>query len=315
MTIKLTNLPTPWCCEFMKSNTDEASLRYSDWLHLSYHLLWAYDEERNLNDAGKNPRHDARKRRVIDNYSNNAAWLVRRGWIEVEHNGQILRAEPGQWLIVKPTQRVQRLSDEIHILSVGFDAKWPDGRPILDKGLSCIFNAEDFPKLETEALKIVRVMKRIAPEAWNAKDHVTTFKNHILVQARLSGWLQTLIDTLAANEIFPDLLHNHDERVVRAIRILESQPLYESTKLDDLARTVGMSKSYFASSFKAYTGKTPANFRNDLRLDYAKRVLAVPHCRIKEVASDLGFNHLSQFSRWFKRYAGIAPRNYVSEKK
>ena len=42
--------------------------------------------------------------------SNNGAWLVREGWSEVVHDKKIYRAYPEQWLIVKPTDRIQRFA-------------------------------------------------------------------------------------------------------------------------------------------------------------------------------------------------------------
>ena len=110
----------------------KSSLQYGDWLHLSLHLLWGYDEDRSLS-SDEDPRPNSRKRREIDDYSNSGAWLVRRGWIEVEHDGVVTRAHPGEWLIVRPTRRVQRFSDKIHILSIAYEANWPDGRPLLDE--------------------------------------------------------------------------------------------------------------------------------------------------------------------------------------
>jgi len=289
-------------------------LHYRDWLHLSLHLLWSYDDERRLSST-KNSRKGVRLRRESHHYNHSSALLVRKGWVEVEHDGQLFRAEPGEWLIVKPTQRTQRLSDDVDLLSVAFEATWPDGRNLIGDGLSCVIPAENCPRLEKQAIEIARLMDRIAPETWNAKDEMTSYKSYLEVQASLAVWMKTLMRTLSERGIMPELLHSQDERVLRAVRILEAHPLNSSIKLEELAQRVGMSPNYLGSLFKQQLGKTPASFRNDVKLDYAKRMLNTPDVRSKEVAMDLGFMHLSQFSRWFKSSAMCTPRDYIRRQK
>ncbi len=154
-------------------------------------------------------------------------------------------------------------------------------------------------------------MDRIAPDTWNAKDEMTSYKNYLQVQASLAAWIGTLLFTLSEIGIMPELLHNQDERVLRAVRILEAHPLNSSIRLEELAQRVGMSANNLGSLFKQHLGKTPATFRNDIKLDYARRMLKTSDVRSKEVAVDLGFLHLSQFSRWFKSHAGYSPRDYI----
>ena len=295
---------------FMTNPSKIPQLHYRDWLHLSLHLLWSYDGSRALFNA-KDTKKGIVRRNVSDRYNQSSALLVRKGWIEIEHDGQIFRAEPGEWLIVKPTQRTQRLSDDLHLLSVAFEAIWPDGSHLISDGLSCTIPAENFPRLEKQAMRIAKLMDRIAPETWNAKDEMTSYTSYLEVQGSLAVWIKTLIQTLSEIGIMPKLLHSQDERVIQAVRILESHPLNSTIKLEELAQRVGMSPNYLGSLFKQQIGKTPAAFRNDIKLDYAKRMLSTPDIRSKEVAMDLGFIHLSQFSRWFKSHAMCTARDYI----
>jgi AraC-like DNA-binding protein/hemin uptake protein HemP len=294
----------------MPNSSEIPQLHYRDWLHLSLRLLWSYDDERRLT-SDQDARKGARRRGEYHKFKHSSALLVRSGWVEIEHDGQLFRAEPGEWIIIKPTERTQRLSDDVHLLSVAFEAVWPDGRPLLSDGLSCVIPANNCPCLEKQALQIARLMELISPDTWNAKDEMTSYDSYLLVQASLAAWIKTLLQTLSERGIMPELLHRQDERVLRAVRILEAHPLNASIKLKELAQRVGMSPNYLGSVFKQQIGKTPATFRNDVKLDYAKRRLSTPDIRSKEVAMDLGFIHLSQFSRWFKTYAMCTPRDFI----
>ena len=298
----------------MNTEVRTPELHYRDWLHLSLHLLWSYDEERKLS-LSENARKGIRRRSEYQEFAHNSALLVRKGWVEVEHDGQLLRAGPGEWLILKPTQRTQRLSDDVHLLSVAFEATWPDGRPLLMDGLSCLIPADRCPRLETQSLKIARLMDRIAPDAWNAKDSITSYAEYLDVQAQLAIWLKLLIDILGKIGIVPTMLHSSDARVMHAVRLLEAHPLHASINLEELASQVGVSPNYLGCIFKQHIGNTPATFRNNLKLDYAKRTLGTPDVRVKEVAMDLGFVHLSQFSRWFKLHTSTTPRDYANSRK
>ena len=62
---------------------------YRDWLNLNLHLLWCHDQPVS---KGKHP--DAPT--TFSEYSNSGAWLIRKGWARVEHDGVCYHAGPGQ---------------------------------------------------------------------------------------------------------------------------------------------------------------------------------------------------------------------------
>jgi hypothetical protein len=95
---------------------------------------------------------------------------VRKGWAKVEHAGKTYQAYPGQWLIVKPCSRIQTFSQDAVLLSVAFDARWPDGSHLFDEGLSLVINADEVPTLEKSALPMLKAMKSISPDTWDARN-------------------------------------------------------------------------------------------------------------------------------------------------
>lgn len=276
---------------------------YRDWLNLSFHLLWCYEEPL------------ARHARDVSIYKNNGAWLVRKGWAEVEHDGQTWRAGPGQWLIVKPTERIQRFSPDAKILSVAFDAQWPDGSSLVDDGLSIVLNAADYPALERYALVLVRSMKKVSTESWDARHQAVDFYGYMRLQARLSLWLTTLVSALQTAGIKLNIKQNIDERVMRAVRMIDGQSYAEPVDVDALAGQIGMSAVHLTRLFKEQLQITPVAYQNRLRIEQAKRYLHMPSARIKEIAIELGFFHLSHFSRWFKHHAGLSPRQFAKKVK
>lgn len=286
------------------SETPE-KLLYKDWLNLIIHLLWSYDHKV-IQDPG------AIGVRSYTEYTNNGAWLVRRGWAEVEVDGQTMRAEPGQWLIIKPGKRTQRFAAETWILSVAFDARWPDGGCLLDNGLSVVLDAAAYPKLEQAALPMVKAFETVSRQGWNIFNHAIGYQDYFLLESLLANWLSELIGALANVGVEYSGKTEIDQRVMKAVRILRSLPVSEAIDPAILANACNISEAHLLRLFRTDLGTSPRKFFTRLRLEHACRQLRMPDVRIKEVAQELGFRHMSHFSRWFQAHAGCSPRDYVA---
>lgn len=70
-----------------------------------------------------------------------------------------------------------------------------------------------------------------------------------------------------------------------------------------------MSEVNFRRIFKEYTGLSPINYRNDLRLSHAKNKLQSGEYNVSEVAEICGFSNLSFFIRSYKKKYGHTPKN------
>lgn len=272
---------------------------YRDWLNLSVHLLWCYEEEL------------AQHAQDSSIYKNSGAWLVRKGWVEVEHDGQVWRAEAGQWLIVRPVVRRQRWSENAQILSIAFEAKWPDGRSLIDEGLSLILDAEEHPTLERQARKLVSEMNKTAIRTWDARSEPITIHRYLKLQSVLSLWLSELIAAVRNADVRLQVKQDIDPRIIQVVRRIDELSSANFVDIEKLAETVDMSAVHLTRLFKEQLNVTPVAYHNRMRIEEAKRRLHVPDARIKEVSIDLGFTHLSHFSRWFKHHAGLPPRDFL----
>ena len=62
--------------------------------------------------------------------------------------------------------------------------------------------------------------------------------------------------------------------------------------------------------FKRYFGKSPYEYRMQLRMDMACNLLRHTPLRIKEIADRLAFSDPYSFSDSFRRHLGVSPREY-----
>ena len=92
----------------------------------------------------------------------------------------------------------------------------------------------------------------------------------------------------------------------------------------ELARQVGLDRSWFSSRFKARTGLSPGQYLLSFRLELAAELMQNHGQSVKCAANSVGYEDLYHFSRMFRRHFGLSPRawrqknakeNLVSEKK
>ena len=84
----------------------------------------------------------------------------------------------------------------------------------------------------------------------------------------------------------------------------------ERITLTELATIAKASEKYLCRVFKEYTGKSPIDYVNGLRVERACLKIAEENRTITEAAFDSGFNDMSYFCKIFKRYKGMTPREY-----
>ena len=80
--------------------------------------------------------------------------------------------------------------------------------------------------------------------------------------------------------------------------------------LAELASHAQINEKYLCRFFKEFTGFTPIDYINRLRVDKACYQLAVNKMNVTEAAYECGFNELSYFSKCFRKYMGMSPGAY-----
>ena len=100
-------------------------------------------------------------------------------------------------------------------------------------------------------------------------------------------------------------------RSVMAQLIGEIEKNYsQKITLASLAASVQINEKYLCRFFKEFTGVTPIDYINRIRVDKACYQLAVNKTNVTEAAYECGFNELSYFSQCFRQYKGISPGAY-----
>jgi AraC-like DNA-binding protein len=95
-------------------------------------------------------------------------------------------------------------------------------------------------------------------------------------------------------------------------RAIEQMKLFyfKKQRVAELAALCGMSESHFTRLFRAAFGTTPIDWLRRERISQAKRRLAETTDAIKEIAAQVGYGDRYFFSKDFKHFTGMPPREY-----
>jgi len=94
--------------------------------------------------------------------------------------------------------------------------------------------------------------------------------------------------------------------VTRAVRWI-SEHYHEPFRVEDLARSCGMSTSAFHRTFHAVTALSPIQFQKQIRLQKSRLLLITGAADVATVGYRVGYESLSQFSREYRRQFGLPP--------
>ncbi len=86
----------------------------------------------------------------------------------------------------------------------------------------------------------------------------------------------------------------------------------QSWSIDHLAEFAGMSRSTFHTHFKAVTSMSPLEFRSQLRLQEARRLMVADAVDAAGAGYQVGYESPSQFSRDYVRLFGLPPARDAS---
>ena len=87
------------------------------------------------------------------------------------------------------------------------------------------------------------------------------------------------------------------------------------TSVEDMARSMFISRTHLAAKFKHQSGITLTDFILTEKINEAKRLLTYTDKSLLAIGEYLGFSSQSHFTKVFKKYSGKTPSEYKSAKK
>ena len=90
---------------------------------------------------------------------------------------------------------------------------------------------------------------------------------------------------------------------------------YATAKISDVARFIGIHRSYLTNIFKEKMGVSPQEYLIQCKLQRAVKFLIETDNPIQEIARQVGYDNPLTFSKTFKNFYGISPKHYRQQHK
>lgn len=128
----------------------------------------------------------------------------------------------------------------------------------------------------------------------------------LLIQVLRTHLLQHALEKSAGHGFLAAL---GDRQINGALKYIHLGTNHDLT-LDEIAKSVGMSRSSLAARFRELVGDTPMNYLTSWRMLKAKDILKSGSLPLVEVAERVGYKSEAAFSRAFKRECDQSPSSY-----
>lgn len=103
--------------------------------------------------------------------------------------------------------------------------------------------------------------------------------------------------------------HSH---LISKLLILVEADLTADLSLSALARRLNVNSSYLSALFKKEVGSTLTEYVGKRRVNYAMLLLETTSLQIQTIAQQCGIPDVNYFTRTFKKYGGVTPKEYRS---
>ena len=215
----------------------------------------------------------------------------------------------------------------------------PLGKGICREGDAALLDGSDFYRCYTEkdhwefywilfdgynsVCLVKSVLERTGNVVHMAEDTLSGELFRRIVEGRKPHTLPDEVETSAAIQMIlaelpvkgtADMKAEHRNVLLSTALDYMDQNYCGKVAIEDVADSMGLSKSYFCAFFKKETGYSPYDFIMNLRLNRAKELLKLSSKSVNEISGEVGFNSAAGFIKTFRDRFGITPKVFRNEK-
>jgi AraC-like DNA-binding protein len=147
-------------------------------------------------------------------------------------------------------------------------------------------------------------------EAFRASENYK-FSYDLRLQGYLSILLSELIEQNKGNTYENEKVSQKEMYIKKTIQFIETN--YSRTiSIDSLAKYLGLNKNYFSTLFKEEMGQSPQEYLIKYRINKACQLLENKDLSISQVSRSVGYPDPLAFSKIFKQFKGVSPKNWLT---
>ncbi|MFI3213674.1 MAG: PocR ligand-binding domain-containing protein [Eubacteriales bacterium] len=169
--------------------------------------------------------------------------------------------------------------------------------------------------IKARSIELCSLLSRAAIEGGAPTDHSLILNNEFLKSLitidsidDLCIKLQECVETFSESMFIRTASKNND--IIQKSAAYIAKNFTTTLTLEEVASHVHLNPAYFSTLFKQSTGSSFKEHLNMVRIEESKRLLANTEYSIIDIATAVGFEDQSYFSKVFKKYTGLTPKQY-----
>ena len=247
--------------------------------------------------------------------------LCINGTAEALINGERYELQPGTLYLSTPIVHVflLRQTDDFALCTIASntDNLFPAIEPMYDTMIQNNLYRHPCTMLDSSRqLNFLAMEKRIRQKKeemqTEPKEEVRKLMQQIITQIQRTVILEILQLFLQQRALVSKSTSKSEQTTFRFL-----QSLHENYKTERnvafYAGQSGLTPNHFTHVVKQVTGRTPLDWISTFTILEAKRLLLQKGARIKDVASQLHFPDQYTFTRYFKTYTSLTPKEYIAQ--
>ena len=170
-------------------------------------------------------------------------------------------------------------------------------------------------RVKVRVLEFMALVSRAIVEA-GLDSHIAVMQNEkLFMEAAGIREVEVLFDRVSTmvDEFMEDIFilgETSHRSVLKAVREYIGAHYREALRIEDLAAEVGLSDSYLSHLFKETFNYTVNDYITRVRVENSVRLMEKRELTLREIAAHCGFQSPGYFSKVFKKYLGVTPREY-----
>lgn len=235
-------------------------------------------------------------------------------------NAQFVQGQISEYILeLKGGENLPRypLETEREMLASIVDSNKPKAQRLLNELLGHIlfFSGGDFARIKTRIYELLVMISRSATDAGTSPEYAFQLTHEFFSSAQdvqnIDGlcFMLTHVMNQFVDSVFTYTDIKNIDVINKALQYMRRNYAQKVT-LDQVAQMVHLSPTYFSKVFSKELGCNFNKYLNILRIEKSKKLLLFDHMKLSEVATMVGFEDQSYFTKVFKRMTGISPHQF-----
>lgn len=186
---------------------------------------------------------------------------------------------------------------------------------LADQGVGILSRRSPLRHQKNIAITVITLATRAAMEGGMFPEEAYTLSDMHIQHIEELGEVNKVESALQAalGDFADGVKRGLDQRVSRPIAVCQRyifDHLYEELALPVLAKASGVSTVHLSRLFRRETGISLTEYIQRQRVEEAKQLLSLSAYSLSDISARLQFHDQSYFTKVFKKYAGVTPKQY-----